>query len=269
MADTGVKGVDLYVMHPDSTWQYVNTCRPNPDSLKYCSRKLVERLEPTMKEFMIYLPLYDGVEQVSVEVDSAAIITPGNIDLPSDKGRIVTYGTSIMQGGCASRTGMAAPAIIQRETGRQVVNMGFSGEGKMDLVMARALAEIPNVSLYVIDPVPNCTDQMCDSLTVPFISRLRQLAPGIPIIMVEGPIYPYARYDSYYGEYLPRKNAIFRRGYEALRAAGITDLYYLEATEINGPDYQGTVDGIHLTDLGFRNYADRILPLIRSILGKE
>ena len=269
MADTGLKGTDLYVFEGDSGWRHANTNRPyvKDKETKIVESTYMSNLDTTrMTEYMVYLPLYDGVNRLEIKVDDGALITSGNPELiPADR-RIVAYGTSILQGGCASRTGMCATNILSRELNAEVVNIGISGEGKMDACMARAMAQIPDVDIFLLDPVPNCTEMMCDTLTYDFVNIIRKARPDVPVVMVEGPIYPYARYDSHFGNYLPRKNAAFRRNYEKLKAENPDNLYYVESTELDGPEDDGTVDGIHLTDLGFRHYADKLLPVLRKIL---
>ncbi|MDE6653124.1 MAG: SGNH/GDSL hydrolase family protein [Muribaculaceae bacterium] len=268
MADTGIKGTDLYIFEGDSVWRHVNTNRPNikKGTEKTLEATYVQNLAPGMKEFMVYLPLYDGVTAMDIVVDSAAVITPGNPSIIDRDKKVVAYGTSIMQGGCASRTGMASTNIMSRDLNCEVINLGFSGEGKMDFPMARALASIPDVDCYLIDPVPNCTEMMCDTLTYDFVNILRTLRPEVPIVMVEGPIYPYARYNSYFGEYLPAKNAAYRRNYERLKAENPDNLYYVTSELLDGVEDDGTVDGIHLTDLGFKYYAAKLTPVLRDIL---
>lgn len=81
--------------------------------------------------------------------------------------------------------------------------------------------------------------------------------------------YPYARYDSHFGDYLPRKNAAFRRNYERLKAENPDNLYYVDSEGLDGVEDDGTVDGIHLTDLGFRHYADKLKPVLQKILEKK
>lgn len=267
MADTGLKGTDLYIWDEDSTWHYVNTNRPyvKDDSLKICEAQYVENLDGKMHEYMVYLPLYDGVEEMWIKVDSGATINSGNPELISGDTRIVAYGTSILQGGCASRTGMTSTNIISRELNCEVANLGFSGEAKMDFCMARKMAEIEDVDIYILDPVPNCTLDMCDSLTYDFVKIIRQAKPDAKIVMVEGPIFPYARYDSFWGDYLPKKNAQFRRNYERLKAENPNNLYYVDSVELDGPEDDGTVDGVHLTDLGFRHYANKLVPVLKEI----
>ncbi len=271
MADTGLKGTDLYIWEGDSVWRHVNTNRPyvKDKEAKTTESTYVENLDGKMHEYIIYLPLYDGVEKLWVKIDSTATITPGSPELISPKKRIVAYGTSILQGGCASRTGMCATNIISRELNCEVINIGMSGEGKMDSVMARALTRIPDVDLYLIDPVPNCTEMMCDTVTYGFIDIIRKARPDAEIVMLEGPIYPYARYNSFFGNYLPKKNAAFRRNYEKLAAERPEKLHYVTSEGLDGPEDDGTVDGIHLTDLGFRHYADKLIPILRPLLYKD
>ncbi|MCH5345857.1 MAG: SGNH/GDSL hydrolase family protein [Muribaculaceae bacterium] len=275
MAFTGIKGTDLYIHHDgepqfegDSGWRHVNTNRPAMTADRKDNDKVyVENMDSTMKEFMIYLPLYDGVEELYVMIDSGAVITPGSEELILPTRRIVAYGTSILQGGCASRAGMASTNMISRSLNAEVINLGFSGEGKMDFEMARAMASIKDVDLYLLDPVPNCTQMMLDTITYDFVKILRTLRPEVPIVMLEGPIYPYARYDSFFNSYLPAKNREFRKNYELLKAENPENLYYVDSVNLDGVEDDGTVDGIHLTDLGFKYYADKLTPIIREILG--
>lgn len=272
MADTGLKGTDLYILEGDSVWRHVNTNRPyvkkdeNGNKTKLVESTYVSNLDGKMHEYVIYFPLYDGIEDFSVKIDSGAVITKGSPEVINANRRIVAYGTSILQGGCASRTGMAATNIIGRELNCEVVNLGFSGEGKQDTYVARAMATIPDVDVFLLDPVPNCTEMMCDTLTYNFVKTLRALRPDVPIVMLEGPIYPYARYDSFFGKYLPKKNDAFRRNYERLKAENPNNLYYVTSEGLDGPEDDGTVDGIHLTDLGFLHYANKMIPILRPLL---
>lgn len=270
MAMTGIKGVDLYRLNRKGKWEYVNTARPQEKNLvadSVQSKLFVERMDGEWHEYMFYLPLYDGINWFEVGVDSAAELSKPRAEVLR-KPRIVFYGTSIMQGGCATRPGMVATSIIERELNRECINLGTSGEGKMDMPIARLMATIDDVACYVIDPVPNCTANMCDSLTYDFIATLHNLRPDVPIVMVEGLIYPYAKQDTFYTRYLAQKNELWRRNYMKLKKDGVRNLYYMDAAGMAGRDDDGTVDGIHLTDIGFRAYADKLLPLLKRIIRK-
>ncbi len=264
MADTGLKGVDLYRLSDEGQWEYVNTCRPyKSDSIQ--TKVFVENLTGDMREFMIYLPLYDGINWLEVGVEQNATIQKPIIDNPVSNKQIIFYGTSILQGGCSTRTGMCGTNIVQRDLGIECVNIGISGEGKMDFCMARAMAGIKDAVAYVIDPIPNCTEMMCDTLTYDFVNILRTLRPEVPIIMVEGPMYPYAKFDKYFANYLPKKNAAFYKNYLRLKEENPNNIYYVTCEGLYG-DHEGTVDGIHATDIGFLAYAKKLEPVIMQAL---
>ncbi|MBO5817522.1 MAG: SGNH/GDSL hydrolase family protein [Paludibacteraceae bacterium] len=270
MAMTGIKGTDLYYLNEErGVWEYVNTARPQEKNFKadsIQSKVYVEHLDGEMHEYMLYLPLYDGVNWVQIGVDSTAQITKPQVENPRRMGKIVIYGTSIQQGGCASRVGMVPSAMIQREYNLECVNLATSGQARMDFYIAEALASIEDAICYVIDPVPNCTKDRCDTATYDFIKILRTLRPDVPIIMVEGLMYPYTRHSSYHAEYLPQKNEAFRRGYEQHKAENPEGLYYMTHEGQTGPEMEGTVDGVHLTDYGFRAYADLLEIVIKQAL---
>lgn len=265
MADTGIKGTDLYIMNDDGKWEYVNTNRPyKKDSIQ--TKIYADGLPKEMREYMIYLPLYDGVNWMEIGVDSTATIQQPVLNNPRKEKKIVFYGTSILQGGCATRTGMVATSMIQRDLNAECINLGFSGEGKMDNFMALAMAEIEGVSAFVLDPIPNCTKDMCEKLTYGFVNTLRKHCPGVPIIMVEGPMYSYTKYDKFTKNYLAQKNEAWRKNYEKLKAENPNNLYYVTCEGLSGYDNEGTVDGIHFTDLGFRAYADKLNEILKFIV---
>jgi len=266
MADTGIKGTDLYILNDEGIWEYVNTNRPYlKDSVQ---TKIYADALPTdrMREYIIYLPLYDGINWMEIGVDSSAVIEKPLLNNPRKEKKVVFYGTSILQGGCATRTGMVATNMIQRDLNVECVNLGFSGEGKMDMFMAQAMATIPDAVAYVLDPIPNCTKDMCTNLTYDFVKKLRDERPGIPIIMVEGPMYSYTKYDKFTKNYLAEKNAEWRKNYEKLKADNPDNLFYVTAEGLSGNDNEGTVDGIHFTDMGFRAYANKLIPILKDIV---
>ena len=265
MADTGIKGTDLYILNDEGVWEYVNTNRPVKDSIQ---TKIYADALPTdrMRDYIIYLPLYDGVNWMEIGVDSSAVIQKPVLNNPRKEKKVVFYGTSILQGGCATRTGMVATNMIQRDLNVECVNLGFSGEGKMDMFMAEAMATIPDVAAYVLDPIPNCTKDMCTNLTYDFVKKIREERPDVPIVMVEGPMYSYTKYDKFTKNYLAEKNAEWRKNYEKLKADNPKNLYYVTAEGLSGNDNEGTVDGIHFTDMGFRAYADKLNKVLKDLV---
>ena len=269
MAYTGIKGVDLYALGSDSAWHHAIAYKPMPDSDRLCEGTLLNNVDTTsMTEYMLYFPLYDGVENLEIRVKPHARVEKGDSSFIPCAKRIVAYGTSIMQGGCASRPGMAATNILSRELNCEVVNLGFSSQGKMDYCVARAMSQMDNVVAYIIDPVPNCTPEMCDTLTYGFISILRNAKPTVPVIMVEGGLYPHSRLNKLLKETIVAKNDAFRRNFLKLQEDNPQNLYYIESSAFDAIEEEGTVDGIHLSNLGFRHYADMLKPLLTKLLSE-
>lgn len=264
MADTGIKGTDLYRLNDDGTWCFVNSSRTNSDSIQ---RKVyASHLDGKMHEYMIYLPLYDGVNWLEIGVDSDAVITQPQVNVPMKEKKIVFYGHSVVQGGCASHTGMVATSILQRSLGVECVNLGLSGKGRMDWFMARAMATIPDVVAYVIDPIANCTVERVDTATCGFIIILREARPDVPIFMVECQEFAYEQVDILQQEKSAKINHLFHQRYLDLKRENPKNLYYITRENLIGPRGEGTVDGAHLTDLGFMYYAQKLEPYLRAAI---
>lgn len=264
MADTGTKGTDLYTRHNDGTWHFVATSIPGKDSIN--NKKYVDNLDGQMHEYMIYLPLYDGIKWLEVGVDSTAIISEPLINSPRNDKKIVFYGTSITQGGCASRTGMVSSSILQRQLDVECVNLGFSGQGRMDYFVAEAMATIPNVAAFVIDPVSNCKTEMVDTLTVNFVNILRKACPDAAIFLVEGQVYAHEPYDTKQQIKMPETNKVLHQKFLELKKQDPRNIYYIDRKNLIGPDGEGTVDGAHLTDYGFVLNAKKFKPYLEAVL---
>ena len=97
---------------------------------------------PRLREYGLYLPLYNGVESLKIGVSMLRRL-PGS---RRDAKPVVFYGTSITHGGCASRPGMVHTAILGRRLDRPVVNLGFSGNGRMDAAVGEYLGRSPRRS---------------------------------------------------------------------------------------------------------------------------
>lgn len=261
MTDTGIKGLDLY-SYQDGAWRFVNSARPNGKS---SSANMIENMEPQMREYMLYLPLYDGVDSLSIAVDSTAVLQSSAIDIPATDRPMVFYGTSIMQGACASRPGMSPTAILSRRMNREAVNLGFSGNGQLDLEVARAMASIKNPHCYVLDFVPNCTVELINDNMLSFVTILRGKYPTVPIVIVENALFPTMLFDKSIQMNITAKNNALRLRYEELKRGGDKNLYYVTADKLLGTDGEATIDGVHSTDVGFMRYCNRLLPVLLSI----
>lgn len=251
MAETGIKGVDLYCKVNDS-WIYVNTGRP---TAKENEASLVSTLSPTMREYKIYLPLYDGVTKFEIGIDSLSTIEKpvAGKYLP-----IVFYGTSITQGGCASRTGMAYSNIISRKMNVDCVNFGFSGNGRMEAPIVEVLAAT-NASFYVIDCIPNMSLEEVQTNVAPLVETIRAKHPNTPIVFLENIQYTGSRFREDISNDISSKNKALRTEYDKLVKKGVRNLVYIDNKGAIGDDNESTVDGVHLTDLGFMRFADYLV----------
>jgi hypothetical protein len=251
MAETGIKGIDLYFKAGDG-WQYVNTARPTG---KVNDFLLISNMKGERREYKMYLPLYDGVTKLEVGIDSLSYI-----EKPMDgSGRpIVFYGTSITQGGCASRPGMVHTSIISRKLNIDCINLGFSGNGKMEKPVAELISGI-NALFYVIECAANMTPKEIFDNTGPLVEIIRSRHPATPIVFVECIMYEKASLDETSLKNVNEKNEMLRSEYKKMIDKGFSNIYYIENTGATGTDHEATVDGVHFTDLGFLRYADFLI----------
>ena len=267
---TGTRGLDLYTMLPDSSWTFVNSARPNLED-KNSSVNVISNMDPVMREYLLYLPLYDGIDSLYIGVgEQYALTAPKNdvlipgADAPAP---VVMYGTRLLQGGCAKRPGMAHSNILTRRFNRQMLNFGFSGNGQLDLEIAEILAAIPNPALYILDFVPNVNEQQIEEQMIPFVEIIEKAHPGVPIIFPEDPRFPHTRFDHKMRHEVNYRNLLMKEKFDIL-AKKYPNLYFLPSVDFAGHDHEAFVDGIHYTDLGFVRYADVLEPLIRQILNE-
>ena len=176
------------------------------------------------------------------------------------------YGTSILQGGCANRPGMAHTNILSRRLDREVINLGFSGQALLDMEIARYMASIEDPGLFVLDYAPNAYAGLIDAEGENFFRIIRDAHPDVPVIFIEDVIFPHTAFDNRIKDEVEKKNQAQKRLYARLKKSGEKKIYYISAEGMIGDDGEATVDGIHFTDLGMQRYVDHILPTIKKAL---
>lgn len=262
MTDTGAKGLDLYCLQKNGEWRFVNSGRPGG---KTNQATIIANMRPEEREYMLYLPLYDGLVSLSIGVDSLATIDQPLIDYPIRKKPVVFYGTSILQGGCASRPGMAHTNIISRRLNRECINLGFSGNGQLDLEVARVMAEV-DAGVFVLDFVPNASVEQMKERMETFYRIIRNKHPKTPIVFIEDPIFTHTLFDQRVAHEVTRKNQTLNEIFNSLKKKGEKDIYLIHSEKMIGEDGEATVDGIHFTDLGMMRYANLITPFIKKMI---
>jgi len=261
MALTGIRGVDLYAWDK-GLWKFIQTGRPTAKTSQY---EMLQGGEPVFREYLLNLPLYDGIEAISIGVNSGAEISKPKEQLLIANKPVVYYGSSIAQGGCASRPGMAFTNILSRKLDRSFMNMGFSGEGTFDESVGEGMCEI-DAALYVIDCNPNTKRELIYDRAVKLVNQLRRNKPQIPVLLIENSLYPKNEFTIIGRSEDLAKRAELKKAFEFLVKSGVRDLYYQTGDGLIGYDNEATVDGVHPSDLGMIRMADFLMPKIRKIL---
>lgn len=248
MPATGVSGVDLYA-RLQGGWRFVANGRPTAQT-----NEAEWGLPAGASEYRLYLPLYNGVSSVKLAVPEGQTLSAAQ---PSATRPVVVYGTSIAQGGCASRPGLAAVAMAGRRLDVPTINLGFSGNGRSEPEVADLLAEL-NPSVFVLDPLWNMSPDEVSARIPPFVRRLRAARPATPILLVED--------SQVYNQVPTGKGRLLRGIMDTLKAEGLTGLYFLSAEGMLGIDGEGTVDGCHPNDLGFARQAEAYIKALAPLL---
>lgn len=266
MPATGVSGVDLYTMDCNGRQYWCAANYQFGDTVRYTYNDLTYRnTHDKGNEFTLYLPLYNGVKSLQIGVPEGSRF---DFVRPSAEKPVVIYGTSITQGACASRPGMAWTNILQRKLDMPVVNLGFSGNGQLDEGFFKLLTEV-DAAMYVIDCMPNMTNDRVELIRPRLEKGIRILRSKskAPILLVE--------HDGYMGFYASdEKGEEFRKTNEQLHAvydsmkdeAG--NLHYITFDEL-ALSMDSQVDGVHVTDLGMQQYANAYYQKIAGILFPE
>ena len=276
MPATGVSGIDVYRYDRKAgRWFYVRT-----GGIRSGSEGRLDVSWAPGDDCLVNLPLYNGIKTFALGIDKKATVEALGPRKSGINKPVVFYGTSITHGGCASRPGLAFPSIVGRDLDVPIVNLGFSGSGRMELEMSEHLAAI-DASCYVLDclwnmsrPAPGESRAFHDmyakgfdandGISVvrfryePFIRNLRAKRPGVPIVMAEQ--------CDVYCKGPSAKDQFIRQLYEKLIAEGWKNLVYLPKTNMYTGDLEGTVDGCHPNDWGMMSMAKAFGPAVKAAL---
>lgn len=260
MARMGQSGVDCYV-----DGRYRGSQAPMEESEKEISFPLGGPAA-ARRRVDLYLPLYAPVTLLAVGVDDGAEVGPPEPYRP--KLPVVYYGSSITQGGCATRPGLAYPAILSRMLGTDFVNLGFSGNGQGEPEVAAFVAEIA-ASCFVLDWTVNCESvEQARERYLPFYRAIRERHPDAPVIMVTPIGFISERYEPDKVAWHEGLREVVRKAFVRARADGDRRLTLVEGQTLLSPDDEdGYVDGTHPNDIGFLRMAERLRPVLRAALG--
>jgi hypothetical protein len=253
MPATGVSGLDLYVKD-GKKWLWTSGQYSFKDTVSY----KFGTIPPQKGVFRLYLPLYTGVTWLEIGVDDTydfAFVPAATRDKA-----VMIYGTSIAQGGCASRPGLAWPAIFGRKINEPVINLGFSGNGRLEQPITDIMAE-QAAKLFILDCIPNLGSQKLypeaelRKRIFAAVETLQAKQNGVPILLVEhsggnaNQLLDTGKNDGF-----RQSSAILNKLYKELKAKGKKNIHLLTTKEI-GLTTESTVDGAHPNDIGMLEHA--------------
>ena len=255
MSPIGVRGLALYV-YDEGAWVFAGSTRVNIGQAESESCLRLSLLEGQQREYMVYLSLYDGVLDLQIGVGDGFTIGPPALDSPRMDKPVVAYGTSILQGGSASHPGMAGTNILSRMLDREVVNLGFSGNALLDEEIAGLMAAVPDPGAYVLDNTPNCSADLIREKTAGFYRILREAHPDVPVVFVQPPLFPTARFNGEDRDVYQAKTLALEEVFNALSASGEQHIYLVRSAGMITEDNVGTIEGTHFTDDAFQRWAE-------------
>lgn len=262
MPATGVSGIDLYQIH-NNNFLRMSGWYSFKDTIQYNFADLPVSNNQTVP-YTLYLPLYNAVKWIEISVGANYNFTP----IPSHKKPVVVYGTSIAQGACATRPGLAWTNILGRNLNLPVINLGFSGQGRMEKEVIDLIAEV-DASLYIIDCMPNLsgalyTNEVLSKRINYTVQTLRLQHPNVPLLFTDHCGYPVNNNSVERNFEINRVNTLQKKVYDSLVQKGTKGLYYLTQKEI-GLDENCIVDYVHPNDLGMMRYAAAYTKKIKQI----
>ena len=248
---SGSSGFDLY-----ADGKYVRTFVPSV-KMQGGYESIIELGSTQMRNITINFPLYSSVASMEIGLQETAEIAQHpdyRIKQP-----VVFYGSSITQGGCASRPGNCYTAILSRKLDADHVNLGFSGSGKGEREIAEYIASLP-MSCFVYDYDHNAPDAAhLEATHERMFKIIREKHPQLPIIIMTRPKYELPVDDA--------RMAVIKATYTHAKEAGDENVYFLDGPTLMAmAEGEGTVDNVHPNDLGFASMAKALEPLLKEIL---
>lgn len=251
-AFTGSIGFDLYVSN-----EYAETFRP-PVDIVDGYEGVVELGGRVMREITINFPLYSEVSELYIGLSDTASVEEF---APYKKASpIVFYGSSITQGGCASRPGTAYTSVVAREMGYDHINLGFSGNAKGEDEIADYIKGL-EMSVLIYDYDHNSpTVQTLKDTHERMFKTIRKAHPSLPIIMMTRPKYRLTEEEK-------QRHEVVEKTYKNAVESGDKNVYFISGIKLmQSVKSEGTVDNCHPTDLGFFSMANEVLAVLKNIL---
>ncbi len=257
---TGVAGFDMYVSR-DGHDIFAKTFVP-PYGMTDGYASIHHFGDKKMREITINFPLYNPVNELYVGIQDGAALSHGH--KYKHETPVVYYGSSITQGGCASRPGNAYPALISQALDCDYINLGFSGNAKGEDAMMDYIASL-SMSAFVYDYDHNAPNvaHLKNTHERGFL-KIREKHPSLPVIFVSAPN------DDAKSIQLREQRSVILETYLNALKNGDENVYFVDGSSLFDGEFANscTVDGCHPTDLGFLRMARGIGRAVARALGE-
>jgi len=261
MPASGMAGAELF-FRDGSAWIPAAVAIP-PLEKTIFSCSLIKGARPIAREYRLYFPLYKKVDSLALGFDPGAHIAP--FPAPSDSKPIFFYGTSITQGGCSSTAGADFVSTLGRKLDAEVINFGFSGNGKGEPEMARLIREI-DAEMFVLDFAANADVATLETVLPDFIALLREVWPETPCVLMGNPSYNQRLWDPKVHAKLDLSRDTFMRSYLDRKKSGDRNVYFIDGDALLPAGVSGAyVDGVHPTSHGFALMAENLALQLQAI----
>lgn len=245
------KGYDLYIR---KNGEWVWAASGVSDKMKKGkSYRLLDYMDGSVHECLLYLPLYSEMNSVKIGVQRGSVMEP--LENPS-RHRIAVFGSSLTHGAGTSRAGMTWPAIFSRNTGIQMLSLGCSGNCKMQTYFTKVLCEADDVDALVFDCFANPNEKLIKERLFPFIEELQKAHPGKPLIFQIPVRRPSTNFNTRSKRVHTSKNGTAA---ELMKVAcrRYQDVYVIYP-EVDSNEYEATVDGTHCDNYGYISWEKSI-----------
>ena len=248
---TGSIGFDMY-----ADGLYVKTFVP-PFCIEYGYEGVFDFDKKQLREITINFPLYSGVTELYIGLEEGAVIK--DAEPYKNKKPVVYYGSSITQGGCASRPGMSYQAIVSQKLNCNYINLGFSGNARAEDEMITYIKNL-DMSVFVYDYDHNApTLEHLEKTHERMFKKIREANPDLPIIMMNRPKY-------YLTDEEKIRKGIIETTYKNALNAGDKNVYFIDNIALTKLcKDSGTVDNGHPTDFGFASMAEAVIEVLKNI----
>jgi lysophospholipase L1-like esterase len=267
MPATGVSGVDLYRINSDGVWDVCSGKFDFGDTIVYHYNHIKkDKYHAYGYEYRLYLPLYNSVKWLEVGVPDGFSFEfiPVRLEKP-----IVVYGTSIVQGACATRPALAWTTLVERSLDYPLLNLGFSGSAKLEREVVEYISDI-DACLYVLDCMPNLFEYDKEDVVKRMVDavKLIRTKSAAPVLLIEHAGNSNAQTDSVRFTGNSDINEASLYAYQLLQKENIPDIHYIYGDECKIPT-DGWVDYVHFNDMGMSAQATTVEQKIRKILKME